>query len=121
MRTKSERCQLLMIDSKGCDMRNIKCVILWGLPPSFWALVQRAGRAACDFIVLGKAIVIAPPSVITKGVSEMEVESALANQVADDHTAEAENWGEEEANILASNGIEVAGGNEMIHVDDGGI
>ncbi|KAJ7803828.1 P-loop containing nucleoside triphosphate hydrolase protein [Mycena olivaceomarginata] len=29
----------------GCDMRNIERVVLWGLPPSFCALVQRAGRA----------------------------------------------------------------------------
>ncbi|KAG1760023.1 hypothetical protein EDD22DRAFT_848815 [Suillus occidentalis] len=32
--------------SMGCDMQNIQRVILWGLPPSFCALVQWAGCAA---------------------------------------------------------------------------
>ena len=86
-------------------MRNIKRVILWGLPPSFCALVQRAGRAARDFGILGEAIVIVPMSVISKGVTEMEVESALAN-AGGDHT-EAENQGEEEMEILAHNGIHI--------------
>jgi len=62
---------------QGCDMRNIKRVVLWELPPSFCALVQRAGRAARDFSTLCEAILIVPQSVITKGTSEMEVEAAL--------------------------------------------
>lgn len=37
-------------------MRNISRVVLWALPPSFCALVQRAGRAARDFKKLGEAI-----------------------------------------------------------------
>ncbi|KAG2111943.1 P-loop containing nucleoside triphosphate hydrolase protein [Suillus discolor] len=44
----------------GCDMRNIERVILWGMPPSFCALVQRAGRAARDVTKLGEAILIIP-------------------------------------------------------------
>ncbi|TDL13145.1 P-loop containing nucleoside triphosphate hydrolase protein, partial [Rickenella mellea] len=52
----------------GCDMRNIDRVVLWGLPPSFCALVQRAGRAARDFSKLGAAILLIPPSVRKKGI-----------------------------------------------------
>ena len=62
---------------QGCDMRNIKRVVLWEMPPSFCALVQRAGRAARDFHTLGEAILVVPQSVITKGTTEMEVEAAL--------------------------------------------
>ena len=36
----------LVLVLQGCDMRNIERVVLWGLPPSFCALVQRAGQAA---------------------------------------------------------------------------
>jgi hypothetical protein len=120
MRSKFSLYQFLTIKFQGYDMRNIKRVILWGLPPSFCALVQRAGRAACDFGTLGEAIIIVPLSVISKGVTEMEVESALANVAGGDNT-ESENRGKEEMEILAHNSIQVAGGNELIHVDDGGI
>ncbi|KAJ6604921.1 P-loop containing nucleoside triphosphate hydrolase protein [Mycena sp. CBHHK59/15] len=58
----------------GCDMRNIERVILWGLPPSFCALVQRAGRATRDFSKLGEAILIVPASVMKNRVSEEEIE-----------------------------------------------
>jgi hypothetical protein len=101
-------------------MRNIKRVILWGLPPSFCALVQRAGRAARDFKMLGEAILIVPPTVLSKGITEAEVESALTINIADEST-EAENRGEEETETLASNGIQLASGNEMVYVDDGGV
>lgn len=91
-------------------MRNIKRVILWELPPSFCALVQRAGRAGRDMTTLGEAILIVSPNVITKGTTEMEVEEALA-EVA--KTTEAENRGDDEIAALESNGIQV--------VDAGGV
>ncbi|KIM79037.1 hypothetical protein PILCRDRAFT_90341 [Piloderma croceum F 1598] len=81
-------------------------VILWGLPPSFCALVQRAGHAARDFKMLGEAILIVPPTVLSKGITETEVESALTINVADEST-EAENIGEEETEIL-DGGVRVA-------------
>ena len=103
-------------------MRNIKRMILWGLPPSFCALVQRAGRVARDFQMLGKAILIVPAATISKGVTEVEVELALKDHIGDNsQSAEAENRGEEEVETLANNGIQLASGNEMVHVDDGGI
>ncbi|KAG6807500.1 hypothetical protein H0H92_007260, partial [Tricholoma furcatifolium] len=40
----------------GCDMRNISRVILWGMPPSFCALVQRAGRAGRDLSTNAESI-----------------------------------------------------------------
>lgn len=113
-------CSDLPVCFKGCDMRNIKRVVLWGMPPSFCALVQRAGRAARDFTVLGEAILIVPASVISKGVSDVEVESTLSNN-ADNESTEAENRSDEAAELLASNGIQLAQGNEMVHVDDGGV
>ena len=58
-------------------MRNVKQVVLWELPPSFCALVQKAGRTARDFNTLGEAILIVPQSVITKGTTEIKVEAGL--------------------------------------------
>jgi hypothetical protein len=68
-------------------MRNIERVILWGLPPSFCALVQRAGRAAGDFGVLGDAVLIVPPSLIKKGLIVAEIEAAVEQQVVDNESA----------------------------------
>src|ERR1700691_4347116 len=99
-------------------MRNITCVVLWGLPPSFCALVQRAGRAGRDFGALGEAILIVPPSVIKNGTKAAEVELAV-QEAADD--AQAENHGDEEQEVLEQNGIEVTQGNEQVLVNDGGV
>ena len=87
---------------KGCDMRNIKRVVLWELPPSFCALVQRAGREGRDLSTLGEAILIVSQSVITKGTTEMEVEAAL-----EEVETEAENRGDDEAALLESHGIQL--------------
>ena len=78
------------------------------MPPSFCALVQRAGRATRDFHTLGEAILVVPQSVITKGTTEMEVEAALEAV-----QAETENRGEEEVAALESNGVQL--------VDEGGV
>lgn len=93
-------------------MRNIKRVVLWEMPPSFCALVQRAGRAARDFTTLGEAILIVPGAVITKGISESEVEEAI-DAVLDDTQTEAENRGEDELVALETNGVQL--------VDEGGV
>jgi hypothetical protein len=99
-------------------MRNIKRVILWGVPPSFCALVQRAGRAARDFRTLGEAILIVPPSIMKKGLTEVEVALALEDAAKED---EPENRSDETVVALVDQGIEVAGGNEEILVDEGGV
>lgn len=83
-------------------MRNIKRVVLWELPSSFCALVQRAGRAARDFTTLGEAILIVPQSVITKRTTEMEVKTALEAV-----QTETENLGDEEVTLLGGNGIQL--------------
>jgi len=99
-------------------MRNIARVVLWGLPPSFCSLVQRAGRAGRDFNTLGEAILIVPSSIIKNGTKEAEVEAAV-QEAADD--AQAENRGEDEQELLDQNAIEVTSGHEQVLVNDGGV
>ncbi|KAJ7730668.1 P-loop containing nucleoside triphosphate hydrolase protein, partial [Mycena maculata] len=100
----------------GCDMRNIERVILWGLPPSFCSLVQRAGRAARDFSKLGEAILIIVSSVIKNGVSEKEIEVAVGDAAQD---AESENRGLDVAAELLEQGIELMSGHEKVVVGEG--
>ncbi|KIM72970.1 hypothetical protein PILCRDRAFT_15631 [Piloderma croceum F 1598] len=102
----------------GCDMRNIARVVLWGLPPSFCALVQRAGCTGRDFQTLGEAILIVPASVIKNGTKEAEVEQAVQDAVTEN---QAENCGDDEQTSLEENGIELAGGNQEVLVNDGGV
>jgi hypothetical protein len=89
-------------------MCNIKWGVLWELPPSFCALVQRAGRAARDFNTLGEAILIVLQSVITKGTTEIEVKAGLEAV-----QTEAKNQGNDEVVSLENNGIQL--------VDEGGV
>lgn len=69
-------------------MRNIARVILWGLPPTFCSLVQRAGRAGRDLTTKGEAILFVPPGmlkdsdVLTEDVVDASVESATVDQEA---------------------------------------
>ena len=69
-------------------MRNIARVILWGLPPTFCSLVQRAGRAGRDLTTQGEAILIVPPGVLKDGSTRkeqdvvMSVENAAVEQEA---------------------------------------
>ena len=107
-----------MLKFKGCDMRNIARVVLWGLPPSFCGLVQRAGRTGRDFQTLGEAILIVPASVIKNGTKEAEVEQAVQDAVTEN---QAENRGDEEHTSLEESGIEVASGNQEVLVNDGGV
>ncbi|KAJ6492720.1 P-loop containing nucleoside triphosphate hydrolase protein [Mycena vitilis] len=102
----------------GCDMRNIERVILWGLPPSFCALVQRAGRATRDFTKLGEAILIVPSSVIKNGVSEEDINTAIGGAAQD---AEPENRGLDAAAHLLDQGIELTSAREEVVVAEGGV
>jgi superfamily II DNA/RNA helicase len=99
-------------------MRNITRVVLWGLPPSFCGLIQRAGRTGRDFETLGEAILIVPAGVIKNGTKEAEVEQAVQDAVTE---SQAENRGDEEQTLLEENGIELAGGNQEVLVNDGGV
>ena len=70
-------------------MRNIARVVLWGLPPTFCSLVQRAGRAGRDLRTQGEAILIVPPGVLKDGSMEqgtdhavVSVENAVVDQEA---------------------------------------
>lgn len=107
-------------------MRNIHRVILWGLPPSFCSLVQRAGRAARDMTQLGEAILIVPAKVLKDGASIAEV-SAAVEEIARD--AEAQNRDvdaldsealEMGADSGAGDGVEIVG-NQRLLVSEGGL
>lgn len=88
-------------------MRNVARIVLWGLPPSFCAFVQRAGRAGRDFSTLGEAILVVPSSVYKAGTSEQELEAELQSSTrAAEHT-EAENRGDDIEEVLINAGIEV--------------
>lgn len=54
---------------QGCDLRNVVRVVLWGLPPTFCAFVQRAGRAGRDLSTLGEAILIVSKSTAKDGIT----------------------------------------------------
>ncbi|KAI0688585.1 P-loop containing nucleoside triphosphate hydrolase protein [Cytidiella melzeri] len=46
----------------GLDVPNIAVVVQWKVPSSLNTLIQRFGRAACDYSLQGVAILIAEPS-----------------------------------------------------------
>jgi len=99
-------------------MRNIKRVILWGVPPSFCALVQRCGRAGRDFSVNAEAILIAPANAFTKAATDADIGTAVyAATIAE----EASNRNDEDDTILEANGVTVAHGNELVSIEEGGI
>ncbi|TDL27966.1 P-loop containing nucleoside triphosphate hydrolase protein [Rickenella mellea] len=107
----------------GCDMRNIERVSLWGLPPSFCSLVQRAGRAARDFSKVGEAILIVTPAVKKSGLQDGEFEATIERV---NEEREAENMNDdavEEAVVeaLQSEGIQVADGRQELIVEEGGV
>ena len=67
-------------------MRNIARVILWGLPPTFCALVQRSGRAGRDLTTQGEAILIVSPGVLKDGpdgLTEADIVDSVENAVVD--------------------------------------
>ena len=71
-------------------MRNISRIVLWGLPPSFCALVQHAGCAARDFQMLGEAILIVSSTVLKKGTTEDDIQAGLSEMIVNGQS-EAEN------------------------------
>ena len=100
-------------------MRNIQRVILWGLPPSFCALVQRAGRAGRNFAVAAEAILIVTPATMKKGISDSEVLQMVRRTAGE---AEAENRNDEELETLQQEGIVIGEGNVLVSIsDDAGI
>lgn len=101
-------------------MRNIKRVILWGVPPSFCALVQRCGRAGRDFDVNAEAILIAQANALKNSVT---VDSAYVEAAVHAATVaeEAANRNDADTNTLESNGIAVTQGNELVSIDEGGM
>lgn len=93
-------------------MRNIERVILWGLPPTFCALVQRSGRAARDLTKLGEAILIVPKSVRAQGTTEEDVSTSLedvnSEAEAQNVDPEVEDGRESESALAAELGDELA-------------
>ena len=118
----------LMLVLQGCDMRNIKRVVLWGLPPSFCALVQCAGRAARDMTALGEAILIIPAKLLKDGATVEEVAQALDAAEKDaeaenrDHDAEHPEEPAAPAEPNAGNAeVEVYDGNQRLIISEGAI
>lgn len=103
---------------KGCDLRNIKRVVLWDLPRTFSSLVQRAGRAARDMSIFGEAITIVRKSTRKEKLTSPDV-SKLQSQIdnADEgvHTIEFD----DEDRMEIENVVE-ANDQEIRHVDEGG-
>ncbi|KZT27988.1 P-loop containing nucleoside triphosphate hydrolase protein [Neolentinus lepideus HHB14362 ss-1] len=97
----------------GCDMRNIERVVLWGMPPSFCALVQRAGQAARDMTRLGEAVLIVPKKTLSGGVTEDDVVHTVGQIVL-----EAPFTGTEEE---VPEGTALGDGREIVLVEEGGI
>jgi len=85
-------------------MRNVIRVVLWGLPPSFCSLVQRAGRAGRDLTQKAEAILIIPKSTAKSGVSDKDVEKAIFEAVLQ---AEANNQESGTAERVDEEGVRV--------------
>ncbi|KAF7305411.1 hypothetical protein HMN09_00793500 [Mycena chlorophos] len=100
----------------GCNMRNVARVVLWEMPPSFCALVQRAGRAARDLNTLGEAILIVTAAYINKGKKELE--SITAHTV--EGAAHVNSAPGDDVDEL-SDGVDVAEGRQRVLVQEGGV
>ncbi|KAF5332724.1 hypothetical protein D9611_005316 [Ephemerocybe angulata] len=59
---------------KGCDMRNIERVVMWGVPSTFCALAQRAGRAARNMSKDGEAILVVSKATAAKDANALEAD-----------------------------------------------
>lgn len=93
--------------------------MLWGIPPSFCSLVQRAGRAGRDFTILSEAILISTAASFKKGISEAEVEFAVDMAVEEE---EAKNCNESQAEMtMGASGIIMDQGHELVSVEKGGV
>lgn len=97
-------------------MRNIERVVLWGLPPTFCAFTQRAGRAGRDMASLGEAILIVPPSLVKESATEKAAitaveEAAINMEMLDRTPTDAElNLASE---VLDEEGLRIAADSEM--------
>lgn len=87
-------------------MRNVKRVVLWGLPPSFCTLVQQAGRAARDFATLGEAILVIPVNVVKEGLKVSDMENTLWTTTQE---AEAQNRDDEDIDVTMKTETTVTG------------
>ena len=95
---------LLCTDAVGmvcCNMCNISCIILWGLPLSFCALVQCAGCAARDFQMLGEAILIVSSNILKRGTTEDDIQAGLSEMIVTGQS-EAENRSDDVDDLLAN-------------------
>jgi superfamily II DNA helicase RecQ len=86
-------------------------VVLWGLPSTFCALVQREGRAGRDLSIPSDAILIVPPSVLKDNISEEHVSNtvqreALEGEALDQQMTEAD--AVVIAQVLDEEGVRVA-------------
>lgn len=97
-------------------MRNIERVILWGLPPTFCSLVQRAGRAGRDLTMKAEAILIVSKSVMDEEISKDDLDDVLAGAVIE---AEAlnrevveEELTEQVSEALDTEGVRITGADE---------
>ncbi|KAJ7815903.1 hypothetical protein B0H14DRAFT_3878104 [Mycena olivaceomarginata] len=98
----------------GCDMRNIRRVILWKLPPSFCALAQRSGRAGCDFEALGEPILFVSAKALKDGVAEEQA------RITREEAADLQN---QEGDVFVpepQEGLDVVAGQEVV-VGEGGV
>jgi Lhr-like helicase len=66
---------------QGCDLQNIAQVVLWGLPSTFCALVQREGWAGQDLSKPSEAILIVPMSILKDDLSEDLISSTIHQKV----------------------------------------
>ncbi|KAJ6612995.1 P-loop containing nucleoside triphosphate hydrolase protein [Mycena sp. CBHHK59/15] len=100
----------------GCDMRNIVRVVLWKLPPSFCALVQRSGRVVRDFSQLGEAILFVTAKVLKDGIAEAEARATRQeaaepqNQEGDDVVPDAQ----EGQDVVANQAVAVGEGGSRV-------
>lgn len=100
-------------------MRNIARVILWGLPPSFCALVQRAGRAARVMTEKGEAILIVPAKILRDSSITIEEVGDTIDQVA--REAEAQNRDEAPVDEVVGNEVQLYDGNQVLVIAEGGV
>jgi superfamily II DNA helicase RecQ len=97
-------------------MRNIVCVVLWKLPPSFCALAQRSGRAVRDFTKLGEAILFVSAKVLKDGLAAEEARVAR-EEAADPNNQEGEDPVpelDEGVDVVASQAVVVAEGGTRV-------
>jgi len=99
-------------------MCNIQRVILWGLPPSFCALAQRAGRAGRDFAMDAEAILIVSPTMFKEGLSEADIKEGLQRVLQSD---ESENRNEEDTMDLAAAEVQLTEGSETVSIEEVGV